>query len=315
LVRGEWFKLIQRFTLGGGRETLNPLDHSLLTEDPFSCAFRQGWTMDGRKWVVLALGLLGSVPGCVASFSRTPGGEAPRAAAPVQTSSPPPVSEAAPRKPRPATLVALGRFREATATDPQIAPEQRQRLLGEACQAYQEALKLDPNFAPAYASLGHVYALSGDPERALEQYRKALAINAGDAGVWFEVGMFQSRQKQWEAACQSLTRAVQLNPENRRFASTLGFCLARAGRFNDSLALFTRLSGRADACFKVARMAHHLNQDDCCKELLRLALQEDPTMAAAREMLAQLEGRPAAGGTVQAGCDKPGTVVSPGSAG
>jgi tetratricopeptide (TPR) repeat protein len=110
--------------------------------------------------------------------------------------------------------------------------------------------------------------------------------------------MCYARKKEWTPAVQDFQKAVELDPENRPFANTLGFALARAGQYDESLRCFARLQGEAMAHYQLARMLQHLQQTDLCRQHLELALAKDPKLDAARQMKDPLDGR--AGQPVQA---------------
>jgi tetratricopeptide (TPR) repeat protein len=101
--------------------------------------------------------------------------------------------------------------------------------------------------------------------------------------------MCQAQCKQWDNACSQLGTASQLDPENKRYLNMLGFCLARAGRFDDSYDCFAREMGEAKAHYNVARMLHHVKRDPEAKKHVELALAANPDYAEARKLLADLE--------------------------
>lgn len=48
--------------------------------------------------------------------------------------------------------------------------------------SYRNALEIDPNSADAYESLAHfIFSVSDDPTEAIEYFRKAIALGAGDS--------------------------------------------------------------------------------------------------------------------------------------
>jgi tetratricopeptide (TPR) repeat protein len=102
--------------------------------------------------------------------------------------------------------------------------------------------------------------------------------------------MAQARQKQWEPALAHLKEASDLDPENRSYETTYAYTLARAGKWQESYQAFCKLGTPAEAHYNLARMLHHLQQDDASREHLALALQADPNLASARQMLASLSG-------------------------
>ncbi|MFL5242739.1 MAG: tetratricopeptide repeat protein [Gemmataceae bacterium] len=238
--------------------------------------------MDCRKWLwtVLASG----IAGC-----------AHEAATNLVNSSPQGVAEAKPEKelpkraPKAHTCVVLANLKEKEA-EATKAPHDQQSLRDQARQLYQQALEIEPDNLEALRGLAKMYCLIGDRNRAMATYQRALKSHPTEGGLWYDLGMYQSQCKEWDPAIQNLRQAVACEPENRFFANTLGFCLARAGRYDESLACFQQMVGPAKAHYNLARMLVHMNQTDLGKEHLRQAIEADPQMEEPRQMLAQLNG-------------------------
>jgi tetratricopeptide (TPR) repeat protein len=217
-----------------------------------------------------------------------------------------PERELAKRQPRAKTCVEYGRFREEEANAPGRPPAERELLLDQARKMYQQALQVDPKNLPAFLALARLYSARGDHDRAVTTYQKAVKAHPKEAAVWSELGMCHARQKEWEPALRCLRKAVDLDPENRQAAHNLGYCLARSGRFEESLACFTRTDGEAKAHYNVARMLLHMQENDRSRHHLRMALQKDPHLLAAQQLLAQIESvTPPSSGPVPAGYSGP----------
>src|SRR5581483_2356438 len=122
----------------------------------------------------------------------------------------------------------------------------------------------------------------------------------------------QLRQKSWDPAIQSLTKAVEYDPENREYINMLGHTLSRTGRYQESLAVFSRSYGEAKAYYNVARMLQHLGQAELSKQYVQAALQKDPTLEPAQGLLAQLEGR-APSNIQRVGYSEPEKSATPGA--
>jgi tetratricopeptide (TPR) repeat protein len=201
-------------------------------------------------------------------------------------------NDSAKRAPKASTCVAFGAFSERCAADTtKYSAVERDRLYDQARKAYQQALSIDPTNLEALSALARLYAKIGDREKAVATYEKAVRANPKKMELWYELGMSHAQQKEWDAALQNLRKAVELDPENRTCARSLGFCLARAGQIDESVAVFAKFDGEAAAHYNVARMLHHMNQDDLSKQHLRLALQLQPDLTAAQQLISSLEGR------------------------
>jgi tetratricopeptide (TPR) repeat protein len=201
--------------------------------------------------------------------------------------------EALKRPPKPETFVAYGDF-SAKEADAATDPNEQEQLRERARHAYQEALKDDPGNVAALKSLARLYAVSNEFDRAKETYAAALKAAPEDASLWFALGMACARNKEWAPAIEYLSHATQLDPENRSYCRYLGFTLARAGRYDESLAMFARYEGEAKANFYLAQMLQHVGQVDRCKMHLQIALAKDPQLTDASQMLVRLNGGPPA---------------------
>jgi tetratricopeptide (TPR) repeat protein len=246
---------------------------------------------------------LGFAAGCVPSFGLplTGAGDPPAANPPVATATPPPAPAVASEKelpkrpPQAATCVAFGNLQLEAAKEAKRTPAQRQELCDTARKYFQQALKTDPKCADAYHGLTRAYEGLGDQPRTIEAFQKAQRTFPKDASFCFELGMYQARRKDWSAALESLTKATDLAPENRTYANMRGYCLARMGRYDESFAWFKQTVGEAQAHYNVARMLHHIGQEEPCRRHLALALQADPNLSDARQLTAELNApvRPA----------------------
>lgn len=238
--------------------------------------------MDCRKsWVVLVGLVMGG--GCVTTTPKAP-----------PTVDPPavvaPRGKNAARQPlKPDTCVAFGQCFEHVATATKSDQTREQKIRDNARQAYQQALQLDPSKLEAWGGLARVYTQQGDYERALDTYAKALNRFPKEAPLWHDLAMCHACRKDWPQAISHFQKALELDPENRQYHQHLGFCQARAGRLDDSVATLSRVMGAALAHYQVARMMGHLKQEEPCRRHLQLALQTNPDLQEARQMLTQLD--------------------------
>jgi tetratricopeptide (TPR) repeat protein len=256
--------------------------------------------MDCRKPLVLALGLLGCVAGCQSPFGGT------RVATVTKK-----VDDRVAQKP--ATFVSFGDFRAKLGFSPEYGPAAQKQYLEEARLAYQNALKIDPKYVPAHTALARLYVGMEDYPRAAAAYQKAAELSDKDAALWFELGMCHGRNKDWPAAIAALKQALQRDPDNKHYATTLGFALARAGRYPESYEALARANGPAKAHYNLARALQHANRPAEARQHLLLALQAEPRLPGAHELLAELDGR--ATGGEQAAIQRVGHTESEGPSG
>jgi tetratricopeptide (TPR) repeat protein len=241
--------------------------------------------MDCRMSILAVLSLtIGS--GCVTTQQATPFSTGPSDASTRVVEK---AKDGPKRPPLPGTVVAVAIIREKEAEKAKDAGE-RIKMYDDARLYFQEALKIDPKYRDAVQGLARVYARMDDYEHALAVYQKAIEKTPQDHGLWFDMGMCYSRKKELAKALPCFQKALELDPENRPYMKQLGFTLARLGQTEQSLALLTRAMGPALAHYNLARMMEHMGQPDNARRHLQLALQLNPNLEQARELLEETPG-------------------------
>jgi tetratricopeptide (TPR) repeat protein len=199
---------------------------------------------------------------------------------------------AGPKKsPQAATEIAFGRFKETTA-DSEAGKgnaEVQARLRDEARNAYQNALKLDPNNLEAQRCLGALYVKTSDFERATDVYKKALSKNPNEAVLWYEFGLCHLRRKDFAESVRCLTKALEIDPENSSYLVKMGFTLAWMNQLDKGLDYLTRAQGAAQAHYNMARILLQRDQTQLARYHLTLALQRNSQMTEAAELLSTLD--------------------------
>lgn len=109
---------------------------------------------------------------------------------------------------------------------------------------YKRAVKLDPRSARV-SRLADAYAASDMPEKALEQYQKALTMDAQNSEAHAGIGELCVRLAMSSAAVTAFERAVRCNPNRAYFRFKLAIALATIGRYEraaDELTMACELS-------------------------------------------------------------------------
>ncbi|MFT3879234.1 MAG: hypothetical protein QM703_06190 [Gemmatales bacterium] len=202
------------------------------------------------------------------------------------------------RQPKPETCLEAGKMYEALARSESTNPSstsiaQQRDMTWKAKQAYQQALRLKPNWAEALAGLGRVQELEGNPQGATEQF--GLAVQAaqgkesGDAVACHEAGLFYGRMKQFDLSISAMLKATQLDPRNRTYAMNYGFALARSGRYEEGYQYFSKIMSPSDAATRMAQMSQHTGDLQRARQYVGFALEQNPQNTQAREMLTKLD--------------------------
>jgi len=109
-----------------------------------------------------------------------------------------------------------------------------------AAAAYAEVLRGAPDYAEASRLLGLVALQSGNPEGAIELFKRALSLEPSSAWTHNNLGIAYQIQGNLQAALDSFRKAVVLDPEIGDSHNRLGVILHLAGRYGDALASYQR---------------------------------------------------------------------------
>jgi adenylate cyclase len=114
-------------------------------------------------------------------------------------------------------------------------------------QMFERAVRLDPNYARAYAKntwtylIDYLFAWSDAPNQSLHQAlqvaKQAVESDASEAWAHFALGAVYLFQKQHDLAVQEYQIAYHLNPNDADVVLDYGWCLAYAGRPEEGIPL------------------------------------------------------------------------------
>ena len=137
---------------------------------------------------------------------------------------------------------ALDRARELAETARQIDPgnpeiywatgfiDAQARRHGEALDALNKAIALDPSYADAYALMGGIYTYVGQPARSIPLLRTALRFNPNGGYLYFLLlGRAYLFENDFDQALFNLREAARRNPEDLETHIYLAATLAATG--------------------------------------------------------------------------------------
>jgi tetratricopeptide (TPR) repeat protein len=117
----------------------------------------------------------------------------------------------------------------------------------EAAEAFQQAVKLDPDFAEAHYRLGLTYsALDREDEakeflkKSIELYKKTVESNPNDAEAFFNLGEAYSVLHQDEEAARAYRQVIRLKPDHEEAYYQLGMSQTRLARYDEAAAAFQK---------------------------------------------------------------------------
>ncbi len=105
----------------------------------------------------------------------------------------------------------------------------------EAIQHFEEALRLDPNYAEAHYNLGNALFRAGRMEEARTRYERALELLPEYAGARFNFAILLLHEREVPAALEQLKRAIAIDPKMAAARQLLGETLLKLGQHDDAV--------------------------------------------------------------------------------
>jgi tetratricopeptide (TPR) repeat protein len=118
-------------------------------------------------------------------------------------------------------------------------------LRDEAIEEYRKAIAIDPEYPKSYLNLGALLAEGGRPAEAIEAFRGAIALDARYAAARVNLAMVYEREKEYEAALAEIDSVLAFEPGNAMALKERGIVLFRVGR-TDEAAAALRAAGEHD---------------------------------------------------------------------
>ncbi len=104
-----------------------------------------------------------------------------------------------------------------------------------ALAAYDEAIRLDPEFAGAYRERGHIHLLLKKYEAADEDLTRAIEGNPQDAAAYLLKGNLHTEAGDLDAAILNFDAAIDVDPQLAVAYSNRGLAHAQLGKFAEAL--------------------------------------------------------------------------------
>jgi Flp pilus assembly protein TadD len=170
------------------------------------------------------------------------------------------------------------------------------RDAGAAIAEYRKALALDPTFLAAYANLADLYRARGAESEAEATLREGLARNPRTPVLHHALGLALARQKRTAESLRALRAAVQLAPDNARFAYVYAVALYDGGQPKDALKVLdtalTRHPYDRDVLSGLAYYSAQAGNRELALRYVKQLRELDPENAEYAQMAKRIEGAP-----------------------
>lgn len=106
----------------------------------------------------------------------------------------------------------------------------------QAMAAYRRAIELDPSNVEPHCGLGHALAALGRPEESLETMRSAVAAIPGSGKAHYNYGVAAERLLLWDDAADAYRRSIEMNPlRPEAYTKLANLCLFILGKPDEAI--------------------------------------------------------------------------------
>lgn len=104
----------------------------------------------------------------------------------------------------------------------------------EAIDAFNEALRYDPEMSVAWILIGNSYFELGNLSAQIEAYEHATTLDPASHDAWFNLGNALCENKRFEDGLEAFHKAIELNPADTDAWHAAWFALTRLGRTEEA---------------------------------------------------------------------------------
>lgn len=137
----------------------------------------------------------------------------------------------------------------------------------EAFSELKRAMRLDPLSPVIHASLSWAYYCAHLYDKAVEQARSTLDLDARFPPTWYALGLASMLNRETESGIAAFQKGVEFSSEGSAYVTGLGWSLAKAGRIKDARAVLDqvlreRASGKYFMAAQIAMIYAELQEKD-----------------------------------------------------
>jgi tetratricopeptide (TPR) repeat protein len=160
----------------------------------------------------------------------------------------------------------------------------RARNYQDALRYYQEVVKIDSTFAPAYRELGYLLSRANRSEEAEQNYKKFLQLSGGNITARIQYVNLLMEVKKYERAITELNEIMKTDSSKNDLNRALAYCYYETGQYEKGMYYMKKFfktvkedqSRPADFVY-LGRLYAKLHQDSISEQVLMKAYKLDTT--------------------------------------
>jgi tetratricopeptide (TPR) repeat protein len=153
---------------------------------------------------------------------------------------------------------------------------------------YEAALNASPNDPKTLLAVARLYDRHDEWTLAESYYMAASNADPENSGILNDLALCYARQRKYAEAVATMQFAIQQFPTNPRYRNNIAAVLIEAGQFEHAYQHLASVHSEAVARYNLGYLLSKRGFVEPAIHQMRLALQVDPTFAAARQRLESL---------------------------
>ncbi len=157
--------------------------------------------------------------------------------------------------------------------------------LDKAMEQYTKALEAEPQNPSALASVARLHEKREQHAEAVDYFNRALKVAPNDASLYNDLGLTYSKMGKHAEAVEQLQRAIAIAPSTTRYANNLAVVQMNGGQTDNAMQTLLKAHEPAKAHYNMAWMYYQRQDVTSARTHLGQALQIDPSMDRAKELM------------------------------
>lgn len=155
---------------------------------------------------------------------------------------------------------------------------------------YTKALELEPKNQSALLSTARLYQRQNQTSQAIVFFQKAVNAKPNDAAAYNELGLAQAKAGNLAEGESNLQKAIAIEPTKITYRNSLAGLMVDSGRSDEAVKQLSQVQSPALANYSVGYMYATRQNIAAAQQHLQTALQIDPNLQQARDLMARLGG-------------------------